>query len=213
MKERLLLQEEAGRKWLFNKKVIKDSAAQIYTMPALEAERIPYSQIIEEKQKLGYEEGFASGEKAGFAEGEQKAALIIDRLTEIINEITAFREGLVKEAEDQVVDLSIAIAMKIITEEVQTRPEILISIVNEALKKMQKRGTITIKINPALHELFKENHSSLLDIHEDIVFDVNENVPVTGPLVVSQTEEVVTDIHSMIANVVEEIKGEELGND
>jgi flagellar assembly protein FliH len=207
------LPEEEGRSWLFNTKIIKDSEAQLYTMPALEQERMSTIEIIEEKQKLGYEEGFASGEKAGLSQGEQKASLIIERLTEIINEITDFRDGFVKDAEAQVVDLSIAIARKIINDEVKTRPEIIISIVKEALKKMQRRGTIIIKINPSLQELFSKNHSSLFDIHEDIVFDVSANVPVTGPLVVSQSEEVVTDIDSMIANVVEEIKGEEIGSD
>jgi flagellar assembly protein FliH len=202
-----------GRSLLFNKKILKNSDAALYTMPTLEEDSRAGLQSIEERQRLGYEEGFASGEKAGFREGEEKASILIERLKNIIEEITAFRDGLIRETEGQVVDLSIAISRKIVSDEAALNPEILISIVRNALKKMQRKGTITIKINPALHELFSRNHDSLLGIHNDIIFDTNENVPVTGPLVIGQHEEIVADLDEMVANVVEEIKGKEHGND
>jgi len=43
-------------------------------------------------------------------------------------------------------------------------------------------------------------------VHPDIVFEVNSSVPVTAPLVVSEIEEVVVNIDSLLANVVEEMK-------
>jgi flagellar assembly protein FliH len=212
-KARLLLQEEAGRSLLFSKKILKNSEATLYTMPTLEDNGRASLQSIEERQRLGYEKGFASGEKAGFGEGEEKVSILIERLSNIIQEITEFRDGLIKETEGQVVDLSAAIARKIISDEVTINPEILLSIVTNALKKMQRKGTITIKINPALHELFSKNHASLLGIHEEIIFDTNEKIPVTGPLVIGQNEEVETDLDSMVANVVEQIKGKGNGDD
>ena len=198
---------------MFNRKIMKNSEATLYTMPALEEESRASLQSIEERQRLGYEEGFASGEKAGFRAGEEQASILIDRLENIIEEITLFREGFIKETEAQIVDLSVAIARKIISDEVTVNPEIIISIVRNALKKMQRKGSITIRINPALHELFSRHHASLLGIHEDIIFDTNEKIPLTGALVIGQNEEVVTDLDSIVANVVEQIKGKENVND
>jgi flagellar assembly protein FliH len=197
---------------LFSRKILKNSEATLYTMPTLQEGGRAGFQSIEERQRLGYEEGFASGEKAGFRECEEKSSILIDRLSNIIQEITEFRDGLIKETESQIVDLSAAIARKIILDEIELNPEIMISIVRSALKKMQHKGSITIKINPALHEMFSRNHASLLGIHKDIIFDTNEKVPVTGPLVIGQNEEVETDLDSMVANVVEQIKGEGKGN-
>jgi len=177
-------------------------------MPVLEVER-PGGGLRagpEEIQRQAYEEGFASGERAGYAEGEHKALLLTERLEKIIEEITEFKESMIKTLESQVVQLSTAIARKIIIEEVNTRPEIIVTMVKEALKKLQRRGTITVRINPALHELFTKNNQGLLDMHSDLVFDVNSNIPVTGPLVISDIEEVVTDIDSLLSNIMEEMK-------
>jgi flagellar assembly protein FliH len=182
-------------------------------MPTLEEESRGMLQSIEERQRLGYEEGFASGEKAGFRAGEEKASILIGRLSAIIEEILAFRDGFIHETEGQIVDLSIAIARKIISDEVTLNPEIIVSIVRNALKKMQRKGTITIKINPALYELFTKHQASLLGIHDDIIFDAHEKIPSTGALVIGQNEEVVTDLDSIVANVVEQIKGKENGDD
>lgn len=191
--------------------ITTNSNISLYHMPSLEDNRSPKSkdeimQSVEEIQRKAYEEGFASGEKAGFADGEQKAAILIERLEKIIEEVAVFKENLVKEMEAQVVNLAMAMARKIIIEEISMRPEVIVTVVREALKKLQRTGTITIKINPSLYDLFMKKKPELMDIHEDILFDVSSNVSLTGPLVVSQTEEVVTDIEALIANIIEDIK-------
>lgn len=181
-----------------------------YRMPSLEDDNFPRRKEdiikeIEETQRKAYEEGFASGEKAGFADGEQKAAVLVERLEKIIEEVAVFKENLVSELEEQVVDFSVAMARKIIIDEISAKPEIIVTVVKEALKRLQRTGTITIKINPALYDLFMKKKPELIDIHEDIIFDVNPNVALTGPLVISQTEEVVTDIDALIANITGDV--------
>lgn len=212
-KARSSSRDGAEKNSLFSNKVMKSGEAKLYAMPILEEDSRASLQSIEERQRLGYEEGFASGEKAGFNEGVEKATILIERLSTIIHEIIAFRDNFIEETEAQVVDLSIAIARKIISDEIATKPEIILSIVRNALKKIEHRGTVTIKINPALHELFNRSHASLVSIHDNIVFDSDEKIPLTGPLVIGQHEEVETDLDAMIANVVEQIKGKELGSD
>jgi len=178
-------------------------------MPSLEDSRLPRKEDIlkdiEDIQRRAYEEGFASGEKAGFADGEQKAEVLVERLDKIIDEVAVFKENLVREVEKQVVDFALAMARKIIIDEISAKPEIIVTVVKEALKRLQRMGTITIKINPALYDLFMKKKPELMDIHEDIIFDVNSNVSLTGPLVISQTEEVVTDIEALIANITDDV--------
>jgi flagellar biosynthesis/type III secretory pathway protein FliH len=178
-------------------------------MPSLEDSRHPKKEDImkdiEDVQRRAYEEGFATGEKAGYADGEQKATVLAERLERIIEEVAVFKENLVNELENQVVNFAVAMARKIIIDEISARPEVIVTVVKEALKRLQRMGTITIKINPALYELFMKKRPELIDIHEDIIFDVNSNVALTGPLVISQTEEVVTDIDSLIANITDDV--------
>ncbi|UCD36075.1 MAG: hypothetical protein JSU90_04385 [Nitrospiraceae bacterium] len=194
-----------------NGKVMRSAEALVYSMPSFEDDSLPGKrekslQRIEELQRKAYEEGFAVGEKAGFAEGERRASVLIGSLEKIIEDVDRFKEGLVDAVEEQVVGLATALARKIIAEEIRTRPEVIVSVVRESLKKLQRMGRITLKINPALHDLIMKNKSQLTDIHEDIAFDINANVSLTGPLVISQTEEVVTDIEALMANMVSELE-------
>lgn len=194
---------------MFKTRIVNDCDVSAYCMPSLEDSRLPRKEDIlkdiEDIQRRAYEEGFASGEKAGFADGEQKAEVLVERLDKIIDEVAVFKENLVREVEKQVVDFALAMARKIIIDEISAKPEIIVTVVKEALKRLQRMGTITIKINPALYDLFMKKKPELMDIHEDIIFDVNSNVSLTGPLVISQTEEVVTDIEALIANITDDV--------
>ncbi len=196
---------------MYKGRILKNSKAVLYSMPSLEDRisggNISFLQKSENIERQAYEKGFASGEKAGFTAGEQKAAVLIERLEKIIEEMFVFKENLVEDIEAQVVNLAIAIARKIIIEEVSIKPEIIVTMVKEALKRLQRIGTITIKINPAIYDLFMKKKPELLEIHQEIIFDVDSHVPLTGPLVISQTEEVVTDIDSLMANIIEKMKG------
>jgi len=193
---------EEEEKSLLNNKILKGKDVALFCMPSLENESM---KKIEEIERQAYEEGFTSGEKAGFAKGEQKAVVLIDSLHNIIEEIALFKETLAENLETQAVDLSITIARKIINEEVQTRPEVIVAMVKEALRRLQRSGTISVKINPVLHDLFKNNKAELMEVHGDITFDVNSNIAVTGPVVVSEIEEVVTDVESLMDNLIDEL--------
>lgn len=190
---------------------VRQDDVSLYSMPSLEAEKIQTRDEIirsaEVIQRNAYEEGFSSGEKAGREEGEREAAVLIEKINAILREIARFKENFTESLEQQVIDLSIAVARRVILEEIDQRPEIVVKMVRESLKKLQKIGTVTIKINPALHELFMKLKPELLELHQDIVFDVNSQVSVAGPMVISETEEVVTDIDSLLENMGEAMKG------
>lgn len=196
---------------MYKGRVSKDCEAVTYRMPSLEREEaqednLSSLQKIEEIERQAYEKGFASGEKAGFASGEQKASILIEGLEKIIRELRAIRDDLIKDLEPQVVDLAMTIARKVIIEEITMRPEIIVTMVKEALRRLDRTGTITIKISPAIHDLFKRKKPELLEIHQDIIFDVDPHVAVTGPLVISQREEVVTDIDSLLSSIMNEMR-------
>lgn len=189
----------------------------LYNMPSLEEEKVQSPDDIlrhaEEIQRKAYEEGFAAGDKAGREEGEREAAVLIEKISAILTDIAHFKEQFTESMQQQVIDLSLAIARRVILEEINEQPEIVVRMVRESLKKLQKIGTITIKINPALHELFMKLKPQLLELHEDIVFDVSSQVSVAGPIVIGETEEVVTDIDSLLANIGEALKGQIIRGD
>ncbi len=200
---------------LFRGRIIKGERPAIYGMPSFEMmerpkeknDTVELSQKSEIIEREAYEKGFASGEKAGYEMGEQKAALLLDRLQKTINEITEFKDRIKKELEPQAFELAVAIARRIVLEELNTKPDVIVRIVKEAIKKLERIGPITIKLNPALNELFMKKKAELLDIHPDILFDIDPSAPRTGPIVIGPSEEVVTDMDELVTNIVKDIKG------
>jgi hypothetical protein len=87
----------------------------------------------------------------------------------------------------------------------------MVNIVKEAMRKLERTGPITIKLNPAVHDLFMRLKPQLLEVHPDIIFDVDPSLTPHGQVVVGATEEVVTDIASQVRNIMEDI-GADIGD-
>ncbi|MBI4688640.1 MAG: hypothetical protein HY756_12855 [Nitrospirae bacterium] len=190
-----------------------------YIMPLLrdvalftEKPQLSLEQRAEEIERKAYEEGFSAGEKAGLEFGEQKSSVLLTGLQSIINDLTTARKKTLAELEPEIISLVVSIAKKIIYEELSIRPELIGSIVREAMRKIEKTGRITIRINPALCSLFEKIKPELLKLHSDISIDADPMVPVNSPLIIGPAEEVVTDIDEQIENIMEGISNVSAGN-
>lgn len=197
-----------------NARVLKGRDSVLYGMPSLERKTqrtdrgmTSSRQSIDEMERDAYEKGFAAGEKAGLEMGAQKAEVLLLRIERMIREIEEYRIRIIKELEPQLLELSSEIAKKIILEELSIKPEVMITVVKEAMRKLERIGPITIKMSPAAHELFKQLRPQLLEIHPDIIFDIDPALMPDGQVVIGASEEIVTDIDSQLSNVMEDLGG------
>lgn len=170
------------------------------------------TRYIENIEREAYEKGFETGEKAGFGMGEQKALVLIDKLEGIIQELTILRRKLIQEIEPQFVELAVSIARKIILWELTVSPDKIVEITKEALMKLERTGQICIKINASLYDLFMRHKPSILNIHPDVVFEIDPSVPLHGSVVMSPVAEIVTDVDVQLRNLIKEM-GDRLNGD
>lgn len=205
---------------LYSGKIIKVKNTAPYYMPYFESvgvgkeEEIPLNQeyeqpetteqMIESIEKEAYERGFAVGEKAGLDMGERKASILLDRLESIVMDITSMKEKILRDLEPQIFDLTVAIAKRIVVEEVSMNPDVIVAIVKEAMRRIQRTGAITIRLNPTTHAILLKAKPELIDIHPDIIFDVDTSV--SAPIVIGPVQEVITDIDAQIKNIIEDIR-------
>lgn len=198
-------------------KIMKAGEVSLYSMPQLSDDRTfaneMDSQLSAEVQRAAYEKGFSSGEKAGLDAAEERASIVATQIQQMLNELAETKEKLVDNLEDQVIDLAVAIAGKIVDQEIKEKPEHMVTIVKKALKKLQRSGTVTIKINPVLLDTFRKSKAELGEIHEDIRIETVDHLPVADPIVTSETEEVMADLDSLLHNISEEIKNGRNEND
>lgn len=201
----------------YKKRVIEVKDIPLFDMPLLKGistdiDDQSFGQEAERTERDAYEIGFEAGEKAGLAMGEQKAMVLIERLDALIRELTTLRAAIVMELEPQIVELAVSIARKIILRELTINPDEIVEMTKEAVMRLDRTGQISIKINPSLHDLFMRHKPELLNIHPDVVFEVDPSAPLYGTVVMGHAEDVITDVDEQLRNLIREM-GERLGSD
>lgn len=202
---------------LFRTKIVKSMDNVPYGMPSFETAKDrdqepkkPAGPTMEQRiaaiEKEAYQKGFAAGERAGLEVGQQKAAALLQRLQMILKELSEMKGNLARELEPGVLKLSVAIARKVLATELLQSPESIAEMVKAALRRVEKTGPITIKINPAVAGLIEKMRPELLAIHPEIVFDVDPQAAPGGPLVIGPVDEVVTDIDEQIKEIEHELE-------
>lgn len=101
------------------------------------------AQIREEASKAGVEQG----REDGYAAGQQEVNHLIERLHKIVESVMTRREEILKDTEQQIVDLVIIMTRKIVKIISENQKGVVLSNVLAALKKVKTRGNVTIRVN------------------------------------------------------------------
>jgi flagellar assembly protein FliH len=118
----------------------RDAAARLLAQAMADAERIRESARAE-----GYEQGRAAGHEQGVAEIARAAGA----LGEAVQAVQALRVETVQTVEGDAIKLAIALSNKILMGALQARPELVVEVVQGALRRISDRRTITVLVNPA----------------------------------------------------------------
>lgn len=124
----------------------RDAAARLLAQAMADAERIRESARAE-----GYEQGRAAGHEQGMAEVANAAGA----LGEAVQALGALRVETVQTVEKDSIKLAIALSNKILMGALQARPELVVEVVQGALRRISDRRTITVLVNPADLEVVK----------------------------------------------------------
>lgn len=184
--------------------VIPASKITRYDMPALKDD-LMIGKSLDLVERDAYEKGYAAGERDGFEMGEQKAKTLIDRLEGLIQELATLRGAVLRELEPQCVELAVQMARKIVMQELTLQPQKIVQMTREALMKLERTGQITIKINPALYELFQKHKPELTSLYPEITLDVDPSVSRFGSVVMGPVEDAVTDLDEQLKNLIKDM--------
>lgn len=118
----------------------RDAAARVLVQAHAEAER-----IREQARAAGYEQGRAAGHERGAAEIARAAST----LGEAAQGIEALRVQTVQAVEADAIDFALELAGKVLAGALQAHPELVVEVVQGALRRITDRRTITVLVNPA----------------------------------------------------------------
>jgi flagellar assembly protein FliH len=170
----------------------RDAAARMIAHASAEAER-----IRELARAEGYEQGRAAGREQGSAEVSSVAAA----LGEAASGIRELRVEVAEAVETDAIELALMLAGKILAGAFQARPELVVEVVQGALRRLSDRRRITVLVNPAdledvraaIGELTAQGSGvELCDVQSD------ERVSVGSAIVRTAEGEVDASVHTQL---------------
>lgn len=124
-----------------------------------------------EAQKLmsaSREDAYKEGYESGYLEGRKEAKSVIDEAAELREFLDKRKESFYKEAEEQVLQLVLSIAKKVIGNELMQNNEVILSLVNMALQKCAFKKKLILKVSPLDLDFIKENKDRICMMVEGI---------------------------------------------
>lgn len=117
----------------------KREAADVVQKARLEAVNIK-----EEASQSGYD----AGQEAAVKEMQEAVDSISMAFKSGLEDIASLKDSILSQAEDDIVQLTIAIARKLVCRELKQHPDTIVAIVKEAIKAVRNGKEITVEIHP-----------------------------------------------------------------
>jgi len=155
-------------------------------------------------EKEAYENGFKAGEKAGFELGRQKAEVLFSGLGGIIEELESFKQRIYGPCMDEMKELVLAIARKVIHRELELKDDSVLSCVEIALQSVVAGGEITIRVNPRDLDLMRRHRPEIIRSGEGIksvIIDGDESIAKGGCAIETRHGEIDATIESVIEEI------------
>ncbi len=125
---------------------------------------VPVQPIEQEPEEKAYFLGKEEGVRIGSSQVEPH----IQRLQSLFQSVAAAREELVRKSEQEIVELAMMIARKVVHRELETKQEGILEITKAAIEKLLDRERLEIRIHPSDHEFLTQEKERLLQEVEGI---------------------------------------------
>lgn len=161
------------------------------------------------REEESYKKGFSDGIQAGRLQILQEIEKELNLIRSLTEGIQRLREEIYERMETEVVEMSLAIARKVIYGVTEQDREIVVATAKEAIKKASDRAMLKIKINPVDYEVMNKKRTELvqcIDGIKSILFEVDESVQPGGCLIETNQGDIDARIESQVRVIEGEIR-------
>lgn len=99
-------------------------------------------------ERDGFAAGFVQGEQAGLETGRAHGEAMFKRLTQTIEELAHLRRAMIRQTEQQMVGLALAMAKRIVRREVALDKDFALAMARVALDRLGDRSATVIRLHP-----------------------------------------------------------------
>ena len=98
-------------------------------------------------ERDAFAKGFAQGERAGAEAAAVQGEAMLRRLMQTLEEVTDLRERMIRDTEEQMVRLALAIARRVVHREVSLDRDLIMAIARVAMDRIGDGAAVTIRLN------------------------------------------------------------------
>ncbi len=159
----------------------------------------------------GYAEGFQKGYDEGINQAKQEAGDKIEAVNTISSATFRIKKEIINSAEKEIIELSTAIAEKILRQKLELSPEFMQEIIKSAIEQLQDKEDIKIIVNPSLTSILYEFAEELKDQImglKSIKITEDRTVPPDGVIVESRGSRIDGRLETRLAEIVKNLTSE-----
>ena len=121
---------------------------------------------FEQERREAEEQGRSAGHEAGFVEGKSEVERLVQRTQTVLQRAQDKRTEILEETEQEIINLVLLIARKVIKVISENQRNVVISNVVQALRKVKGRGNVIIRVNMADLKLSTEHLKDFINLVE-----------------------------------------------
>lgn len=126
---------------------------------------------IEAVQRQAFQQGYSEGERGGWQKGIEQYQAAIAAFGQTVQQLSALKNKLRRQAEQELVELSLAIARRIVRRELTVDPTTIVGLVHTCFEEFQRAEIHSVRVNPqdldAVAAYFKENPGANIEVQPD----------------------------------------------
>ena len=175
------------------------------------------SSAVDQADVQTYQKGFSDGKKIGAEEGEiagfeqatKKLEPLLDGLQQALMQLGNLRKNTYRIIEQEVVELALAIARKVICREIEVDKEVVVCVAREALSKVEDPGNVKIKMNPSDLQFINETKyqlSELIGNIDNVTIEPGEHIRSGGCVIETNLGEIDARIEKQLEAVEESFR-------
>ncbi|MFQ5608566.1 MAG: FliH/SctL family protein [Candidatus Zixiibacteriota bacterium] len=177
-------------------------------IPLQEIERL--DRRVEDFCKKNLTEGEKSGYERGLAEGRATAQKAFDELARATKDALSQRETLLREAEADIIDLTLKLARKLVFDVARVDPDVTARVVKGAIDSMVDKREMTVKVHPDhlphLEQLMDEFQSVSTEIRK-LTLEPDPRVGYGGCFICTPSGDIDARLESQFEVIEEAVRG------
>jgi len=165
-------------------------------------------------------DAFQSGYNAGINNAKKEVEEVIWNITQVftnaINQLSVVKDEIIKNAEDDIIELTLVIARKLVCNELDQNPNLIIDVIKEAIRTARTEDEIIIRINPKDRIFLEQNAKELMDYLKSVTFNPtakiiledDQSMTQGGCVIVTDTNIVDMSFESKFESILETISSQ-----